>query len=298
MTVTSEDSAAGRGFSLVVVNPNDQSSDVFQFGVFDFYGGHGAIADRWERDDLPVQSGVVQRTWMWGDGGLTCAMMEDYAEGPNGQRLVQYFDKSRMEITNPSGDPNTTWYVTNGLLATELITGNLQLGDDLFEQRAPADVNVAGDPNDLTGPTYRTFTTVQDYQPLPVGTTLTQRIDRDGIISDDDTLAARGVTVAWLDDVTNHSVAAPFWEYMNSSGTVYEDGQYIEEPLFENPYYATGRPITEAYWATVKVGGVDHEVLMQCFERRCLTYTPDNDAGWQVEAGNVGQHYQRWRYGQ
>jgi hypothetical protein len=85
---------------------------------------------------------------------------------------------------------------------------------------------------------------------------------------------------------------------MNSSGTVYEDGQYIEEPLFENPYYATGRPITEAYWATVKVSGVDHEVLMQCFERRCLTYTPDNDAGWQVEAGNVGQHYQRWRYGQ
>jgi DNA-binding beta-propeller fold protein YncE len=35
---------------------------------------------------------------------------------------------------------------------------------------------------------------------------------------------------------------------------------------------------------------------MQCFERRCLTYTPDNSAGWQVEAGNVGQHYYAWRY--
>ncbi|MCS7294077.1 MAG: thermonuclease family protein, partial [Dehalococcoidia bacterium] len=38
--------------------------------------------------------------------------------------------------------------------------------------------------------------------------------------------------------------------------------------------------------------------LVQCFERRCLTYTPDNPPGWQVEAGNVGQHYYRWRYEQ
>jgi hypothetical protein len=27
-----------------------------------------------------------------------------------------------------------------------------------------------------------------------------------------------------------------------------------------------------------------------------LTYTPGNSVGWQVEAGNVGQHYYRWRY--
>jgi DNA-binding beta-propeller fold protein YncE len=45
------------------------------------------------------------------------------------------------------------------------------------------------------------------------------------------------------------------------------------------------------------VGGVYKDVLMQCFERRCLTYTPDNPEGWQVEAGNVGQHYYQWRYG-
>src|SRR5690606_4359159 len=25
-------------------------------------------------------------------------------------------------------------------------------------------------------------------------------------------------------------------------------------------------------------------------------YTPSNDPAWQVEAGNVGQHYYRWRY--
>jgi len=297
ISLTAEDTAAGRGFSLVVSNADGQHSNVFQFGVFDYYGGNGAISDRWERDDLVVMNRIEDRTWMWGDGGLTCAMAEDYAEGPNGQRMVQYFDKSRMEITDPQGDPNSTWYVTNGLLVTELITGNLQLGDNLFDERAPAAVNVAGDPNDPNGPTYATFSLVRDNQPLPLGTTLTQRIDRDGGITDDDALAIHGATVAWLDEVTNHAIASPFWEYMNASGTVYKDGEYVVEPLFENPYYATGRPITEAYWATVKVGGVDHEVLTQCFERRCLTYTPDNAEGWQVEAGNVGQHYYRWRYG-
>jgi hypothetical protein len=204
-----------------------------------------------------------------------------------------------MEVTNPDADPRSLWYVTNGLLATELMTGNLQLGDHRFEQRLPAEINVAGDPKDADGPTYATFGSVRGDQPLPLGTLLTRRIDRDGNIWDDDTLAQFDATVAYhLDDVTNHTIASPFWAYMTSSGTVYEDDQYVIEPLFENPFYATGRPITEAYWATVQVGGVDHDVLMQCFERRCLTYTPGHDDGWQVEAGNVGQHYYRWRYGQ
>jgi hypothetical protein len=68
--------------------------------------------------------------------------------------------------------------------------------------------------------------------------------------------------------------------------------------LFANPYYATGYPLTEAYWVAVRVAGVQRDVLTQCFERRCLTWTPSNPAGWQVEAGNVGQHYYAWRYGQ
>ena len=39
------------------------------------------------------------------------------------------------------------------------------------------------------------------------------------------------------------------------------------------------------------------DVLVQAFERRIVTYTPDNPPGWQVEMGNVGQHYHGWRYG-
>ena len=44
--------------------------------------------------------------------------------------------------------------------------------------------------------------------------------------------------------------------------------------------------------------GVDHDVLVQPFQRRVLTYSPDNPSGWQVEMGNVGRHYYLWRYGE
>jgi N-acetylmuramoyl-L-alanine amidase len=44
------------------------------------------------------------------------------------------------------------------------------------------------------------------------------------------------------------------------------------------------------------VAGEYTDVLIQCFERRCLTYTPSNPIGWQVEAGNIGRHYHAWRY--
>jgi hypothetical protein len=129
-----------------------------------------------------------------------------------------------------------------------------------------------------------------------IGTTITQRLDASGQVSDDPNLAHYSATAATYVEATNHVVAAPFWEFMTATGPIYEDGSTVNARLFEDPYYATGLPITEAYWADVKVGGQQREVLLQCFERRCLTWTPSNPAGWQVEAGNVGQHYYRWRY--
>ena len=79
---------------------------------------------------------------------------------------------------------------------------------------------------------------------------------------------------------------------MTSSGIV--DGGAVE-PLFRSPFYATGFPITEAYWSTVRVGGQQRTVLIQIFERRALTFTPGNPAGFTVEAGNVGLQYRAWR---
>lgn len=85
---------------------------------------------------------------------------------------------------------------------------------------------------------------------------------------------------------------------MTSRGVVYDihSNEHHVDRLFPNSFYATGYPITEAHWTTTKVAGVERDVLLQCFERRCLTYTPDNPTGWQIEFGNIGQHYYQWRY--
>ena len=250
----------------------------------------------WARTDQPVVSGQAVRTWMWGPEGFTGQLTEPYAESPGGQRSVQYFDKARMEITSPGGDSGSIWYVTNGLLVGELISGRLQLGDASFSQRQPAAVNVAGDADDAGGPVYASFTALLDAAPAAAGSLLTKRVNRAGQITDDPSLGAQGQSIALIDDVTNHAIAAPFWNFMTSSGAVWDGNAYITAPLFENAYFATGRPISEAYWANVKVGGTYQDVLMQCFERRCLTYNPANAPEWQVEAGNVGRHYHAWRY--
>jgi hypothetical protein len=258
-----------------------------------------AFTRTWQRTDKPVADGAIGRTWMWGPGPVTNEFKETYAESPGTQRTVVYYDKSRMEITNPNGDPNSIWYVTNGLLVKELVTGQMQMGDNVFDPKDAARINVAGDPDDERGPTYATFASLLDDAPYANGATIVHRVNRKGEVSADQSLSAYGVTAAYLVDVPGlkHQVASPFWAFMNSTGTVYENGTFVTDSIFENPFYATGYPIAEAYWAKVKVGGTRTDVLVQCFERRCLTYTPSNDPAWQVEAGNVGQHYYRWRYG-
>src|SRR6185437_10301965 len=91
-----------------------------------------AFSNVWARTDKPVASGAVQRTWLWGPEANTPALTESYAKSPIASRTVQYFDKSRMELTDPNGDPTSPWYVTNGLLAKELVTGKMQVGDTAF----------------------------------------------------------------------------------------------------------------------------------------------------------------------
>ena len=259
---------------------------------------HTAFERTWARTDMPIVAQQTQRTWMWGPAATTGLLSEPYVNSPGGTRIVQYFDKSRMEINNRDGDRSSPWYVTNGLLASELISGRMAVGDSAWLAREPAVVNVAGDADDPAGPTYATFATVRDasrsVQCAPIVATLA----RDGNVDTNPWLAQWGATDAEWVSLTGHWVASPFWAFMQSQGTVYKGGIYATEPLFENPFYATGYPITDAYWANVRVGGTASDVLVQCFERRCLTYTPANSPEWQVEAGNIGLHYYTWRYGQ
>jgi hypothetical protein len=93
-----------------------------------------------------------------------------------------------MEINDPNGDQHSLWYVTNGLLAKELVTGQLQTGLESFEAHQPAPLNVSGNPTDPPAPTYASFTSLLAQPPLPSGSSITQTLDRK---------ARSGVIRAW-----------------------------------------------------------------------------------------------------
>jgi hypothetical protein len=114
--------------------------------------GNDAFQRVWSRQDRAVAEQISGRSWTWGPAPISDATREAFVEGIEGKRAVQYFDKSRMEINDPTADPNATWYVTNGLLPIELMTGRVQIGLNQFELRAPAKVAAIGDPGNF--PTY------------------------------------------------------------------------------------------------------------------------------------------------
>ena len=77
----------------------------------------------WSRADWPVALKLATRSWTWGPRPLDMRN-EPFAQAPGGQRTVQYFDKARMEVTNPGGDPNNPWYVTNGRMTSPTLYEN------------------------------------------------------------------------------------------------------------------------------------------------------------------------------
>ncbi len=92
-----------------------------------------AFGAAWSPVDEPVASGAVQRPYLWGAGPSSAGLSEPYRDAPGGMRLVQYFDKARMELTDPARGT-----VTTGLLTRELVTGRIQIGD------SPASIEVRG----------------------------------------------------------------------------------------------------------------------------------------------------------
>jgi hypothetical protein len=246
----------------------------------------------WRRTDDLAQG---RRSYLWGPLENHVVAREPYAEAPGGFRLVEYFDKTRMERTDPTVSRATPSFVTNGLLATEMITGRVQLGDRTFDSRTPATVTIAGDASDADGPTYATFTKLTTAPSLAANSAITQTVDRAGNVGGG---GPGGVTAGDLVAETQHRTASVFRDFIFSTGPIIAGEQQTSGPLFTNGYAGgVGFPITEAYWAKVRVGGVQKQVLVQAFERRVLTFTPDNPDGFKVEAGNVGTQYLRWRYG-
>ena len=261
-----------------------------------------AILNTWYRTDDP-QLVVNTRPHIWGPAILR-KWQEPYKEAPGGARIVVYFDKARMEITNADAPRNSGSYVTNGLLVRELISGEVQTGDTTFEARTPADtVPVAGDALvvNAQAPTYATLGKIaslrNDNPGIPnAGSTVVQTLDAQGQLGSNPALSKYNVTLGDFDPVLKHNIAAVFSAFFARQGPVYEDGA-VRQGTIMDAMATVGRPLTEPVWVRAKVRGVEQDVLVQAFERRVLTYTPSNPAAFQVEMGNVGLHYYRWRYG-
>lgn len=260
--------------------------------------GNPSFQRVWNYQDLPVSQQVSGRSWTWGPQPNTELLRETFVDGPEGKRTVQYFDKSRMEINDPTADPNSEWYVTNGLLPIELMTGRLQTGYNRFEYRAPAQVAAVGDPNNAF-PTYKDllpfYQSPGSVNPGDLGKPATGFLNSNGTISAFNDFAKDGATVL-VNGGNGHGVPQAFVDFMNQQGLVSDGSRYSQGKVY-NPLFVFGKPVTGAFWVKVKVGGKDLPILFQVFERRVLTYNPANDQAFRVEMGNVGQHYYNWRYG-
>jgi hypothetical protein len=261
-----------------------------------------AFQQVWTRTDGPVAAGQVGRSWYWGPApGMI--VREPFAGLPGGSHLVQYFDKSRMEINDPNGDRNSKWFVTNGLLSIELISGRIQTGLTSYENRAPAGIPLASDTDDTTAPTYASFLSVSntsrgDHPANAVpGAAVTATIDKAGHVGQDAGRAMDVTRIAYYEPKTHHNIPGVFWTFLNATGPVREGGATRTAPLSDPWNFATGLPISEAYWARVKIAGAPQWVLIQAYERRVLTFVPANDPQWRVQMGNIGQHYYEYRYG-
>jgi hypothetical protein len=260
--------------------------------------GTAAFVRVWDRQDRAVAEQVTDRSWTWGPAPISELVRENYVEAPEGKRAVQYFDKSRMEINDPTADPFSQWYVTNGLLPIELMTGRMQVGNNQFEFRGPAKVSAIGDPDNW--PTYADL--LPYYQspgavnPGDLGKPATGMLNPDGKITGFNDYANDGATILVRGE-NNHGVAKAFIDFQNQHGLVSQGSGYVTDQVYD-PLFVFGLPVTGAFWVKTKVGGKELPVLFQVFERRVLTYNPANPPAFRVEMGNVGQHYHLWRYGQ
>jgi len=170
------------------------------------------------------------------------------------------------------------------LLANELITGKLQVGDATFQQLSPAAIPIAGDPNKL-GPTYAQLGTTAASLLAPatakIGGFVTTIVGADGAVSDGGGFAGISLSpaISAYDSTTQHNVLGVFADFRSKVGLA-----------------SVGLATSEPFRTTVMIAGTPQSIIAQVFERRVLTYNNNNADPFKVEFGNIGQHYYTWRY--
>lgn len=245
------------------------------------------VAETWYRLDGPVAFEGANRSWLLGPAVRSVAV-EPYRDAASGTRLVAYFDKGRVEAAG-AADGSGRVTVTLGLLVREMIAGQIQVGDTARIPVEPAAIPIVGDlaGNDRT-PTYAALRRLASVgpdagarrHPNRVGQPVTALLDADGQVHEG-AVPESAVLIGAYEETLGHNVPLVFWEWMHALPVPWPQ--------------VVGLPLTEPYWVDTVVDGQLQRVLVQAFERRVLTYVPDNPPGWQVEANNAGIHYRIWR---
>jgi len=225
-------------------------------------------------------AGAQGRALLWG-GDPLIAVVEPYIGAPGNRRLVEYYERGRMEIVGV--DPGA---VTEGLLVREMVSGTVQQGADVVVQEPAADAPILGGASveRADAPTYADFTTLTAPRLAGPGDVVFDTwIDGDGNLSEREPPVP--ITSGRYVSETGHTLPDVFtaWEQSEPFGAI-------------DTLRALGYPITEPYWITTGLGeaGVS---LIQLFERRVVVYTPDLPVGERFSLTDVGRHYYRWRYG-
>jgi hypothetical protein len=137
-----------------------------------------------------------------------------------------------MEINNVNGDRNSPWFVTNGLLVSEMVTGHVQTGDTTIESRTPNEEVLAGDPRVVN----------QDAPVMPpwpwcclpeadeTGQAVRTQLLRNGTFQDITPPAS--VSYAQYVPVNTLNIPTFFALFLNQKSLVYSAGRYSNCQLF------------------------------------------------------------------
>jgi hypothetical protein len=238
----------------------------------------------------PFASPAFQRTWvteaaastraldLWGNEPLAWRV-EPYAGAPNNRRVVQYFERGRMELETGSSD------ISNGSLVSEMVHGEIDLGRNLSLERQPPDIPVDSGEHEENVPTYLTLSR---FASGPAEDQTGQRviswINRGGLV--DRSSTPEIVLFERYIEETGHNLPDVFVDLFERPE--FQDGAWIE---------SFGYPISEPFWAEYRRNDELKPSLIQVFERRVLVYTPELERSRAFTVANSGKHYSRWRYG-
>ncbi|MEI2617896.1 MAG: hypothetical protein V9F06_09730 [Thermomicrobiales bacterium] len=227
------------------------------------------------------RTGTQGRALLWGQGPIV-SIVEPFTGAPGNRRLVEYFERGRMELATEAEDGASR--VTVGLLVREMATGNVQVGYDAFVQVAPAAVPIfsamPGLPADQV--TYANFADdARSHTADRTGAEVDAWMTSSGATEQ---IGPERVILGRYDPQTGHNVPA------------ITDGWLAAAPLGAlSPLEAVGRPISEPYWIDSGKGPIGLS-LVQLFERRAIVYTPGLPEGERFTVTSAGRHYYQWRY--